>query len=258
VPALPVLAYEYSAPELSLFTRAALHLESTCMSRFGYKFATDIPPSTAPADPMDRRYGVMTLTAAKKYGYHLSADDGWGDNSVNGDTDEQDLTPAARAVLHGADQSNNTNVPVGGCQGEAQRKLGATEAGRDQDGVDLRIANEINGESYVRSLTERSVVAAFKAWSQCMKGKGYSFATPRDAVPASYSPGPKPSTAEIRVAVADMTCKTETNLMKIWYDAELRIQKAGIQKHFQVLTEAKRRHDARVKKAADAIGIPPP
>ncbi|CAN5395202.1 hypothetical protein BH10ACT8_BH10ACT8_23390 [soil metagenome] len=258
-PVLPVLAYELSASQLSLLNRAVMQLTSSCMARFGYQYGRTLPTSTAPPDPMDRRYGVMSLAAAQTYGYHLSAEDGGSNPEASGSSGtDGNLSAAEQAVLSGSNSAGG-NVPAGGCHGEAQQKLSAGAGdSQTQEAKALGIVNQINQDSYTHSQTEPSVVAAFKAWSSCMTGKGYSFTSPNDAINSADLSQPKPSSAEIRLAIADMTCKTATNLIKIWESTETSLQNSGIQKNVQVLADTKSRNDERVKKAAEAVGSSPP
>jgi hypothetical protein len=142
-------------------------------------------------------------------------------------------------------------VPAGGCVGEATRKLeGATRTSADPslpERLDVESLQEAQGRPGVRH--------ALAAWSGCMAAKGYKAATPFDAMrlPPSAA-GPKPDKQEIATAVADVSCKQQTGLIRTWFDAEVAVQYRQIAADKPALDAAKAQTDAMVKAAAAATG----
>ena len=59
-------------------------------------------------------------------------------------------------------------------------------------------------------------VAVEQQWSACMKGQGFDYATPNDAIGSFTSPGgPTVTAVEKATASADIQCKIQTNLVGI-------------------------------------------
>ena len=88
----------------------------------------------------------------------------------------------------------------------------------------MRFAAAIDTESFKQSREDPAVVHAFGAWSACMERRGHHYRDPLASVgdPAFNTPEPTPQ--EKAVALADMDCKTETDLLKTWNAAESETQ----------------------------------
>lgn len=99
-------------------------------------------------------------------------------------------------------------IPEGGCIGQAQREVEGAAAGST-------VTNELGYAAWEASNTDSRVLAGFSEWSRCMATAGFDYKTPMDANNDQRWAGPKASSEEIAVAVADVKCKKVTNLVGI-------------------------------------------
>jgi hypothetical protein len=98
-------------------------------------------------------------------------------------------------------------VPVGGCAGEAIRQL--TEGAPD---ADPGTTERLQFETHTQTKADSRVVRVFAEWSKCMRAKGYSYPDPYAAAGDQRWRTAEAGPAEIAVATADVTCKSETNV----------------------------------------------
>ncbi len=212
---LPVEDYLPSSAEDDRLGVADLALIRSCMARFGIKY--DIKPilgsTYGPVSLTDRRYGITDATLAAHYGYGL----GPRDPALQKRPDKPDIGSAGETALSGEGQSevNGITVPNGGCIGEADRKL----SGSVPASVDMHKGNTLQFQSFAQSRADSRVVAAFKEWSACMARSGYHYADPLAAAGDPDFAGAANS-HDVAVALADISCKSETNLVGIWFTVE--------------------------------------
>ncbi|MGW0969014.1 hypothetical protein [Streptomyces sp. NPDC002516] len=214
--ALPVAEYEYSTAQERLIAQAQDSLTRDCMQRFGLGYhPADVDISENPA-PSDRRYGISDLSEAEKYGYHLAPSP--RTVSVSSADPSYPVLYGAVSTFHGK------GVPKGGCRAEGLRKWEAERPATEAADV----AREIAVNSFRKSLSDSSVLKVTEQWTSCMKSEGFSYSSPL-APPRDFDlESTAASGRERKVAVADVTCKGRTNLLKVWFDAESRIQRADI------------------------------
>ncbi|MFC8359401.1 hypothetical protein ACFUIY_05935 [Streptomyces griseorubiginosus] len=232
---LPIEPYLVTDRQMSAILRARQELVAPCMRRFGFAWpdpdpgtgdSAGLPPGMRNAANMDRRYGITDPTLAARQGYHFAPD------ARQRTTRE---SPAARpdadatAVLTGRagdgtpapSRHHGLPVPEGGCQGQATARLtGGRPLGNDP------LANEINIVSYQKSRADPRVRAVFRAWSACMRKRGYSYAAPTDA--PGKDPrftGPAPTRQERALAEADVACKRQTNVIGVWFTVDTGYQR---------------------------------
>ncbi|HEU5353590.1 MAG TPA: hypothetical protein VFU65_03985 [Actinocrinis sp.] len=118
---------------------------------------------------------------------------------------------------------------------------------------DLVIA--IDSESFSRSQTDPRVVAAFAAWSNCMKQSGYTYKTPNDPLHDPRWAGlPAASQLEIETAQADVRCKRATDVVGIWYAVESAMQQAAISQNTEEFATVKAGEARELKIAAAVLG----
>jgi hypothetical protein len=86
-----------------------------------------------------------------------------------------------------------------------------------------------------------------------MANKGYTVATPFDAMNLqSSSSGQSAGDQGISVAMADVTCKDHTGLIKTWFTAESSVQRQQIEQNQLALQAVRTKLDNSVK-AATAV-----
>ncbi|MDH6627150.1 hypothetical protein M2271_004974 [Streptomyces sp. LBL] len=95
--------------------------------------------------------------------------------------------------------------------------------------VDPTFVAQLAGDSLVQSMKEDKVIKALAAWSSCIDGKGHAgLADPYKAMDQGVTNDEEPSQESIALAVDDIDCKKQTDLVKIWSDVESVIQDGQI------------------------------
>lgn len=235
---LPIEAYLPSDDEHQQITRARNALIDDCMQTAGFADWQPAPelPKMGGKTMTDWRYGIHDGALAKKRGYKP-------------DAAEQ---AAYDAVMHaGAVDGTGGNEPeakeLAGCGSKAGAKISGNGEEFSQTAQDL--GNEAN----IRAKQDPSVIAAFGAWSACMKQSGYSYKEPLDASDDPKFSSQEPTALEIATATADIACRNRTHVAKIWYDAEVKLQNAAVEKNAETLDRARKDLDAVVKNAAAVL-----
>jgi|HigsolmetaAR201D_1030396.scaffolds.fasta_scaffold27975_2 hypothetical protein len=258
---LPLDAYMWTDESYWAMLAATTYIASDCVARFGSSYPAAPPPrdeGSARLDEMNaRRYGLVDLDAAKVHGYRVprpepTVDDQGPFNRAPSFV----ISENQRFLLEGTGFSgyrdgmpmpldvNGQPLPDDGCLGEAQRTL--AEGAQPN----FRLYNEFSAKSYDLSSRDSRVVAAVAAWSECMKGKGYTYAGVFDAVedwPEALSP------EEIAAATADVECKIETNLVGIWYAVESAYQRRFIDENAEAFAAQQRYLDNVTRNAARVL-----
>ncbi|MFE0173801.1 hypothetical protein ACFWZ2_15910 [Streptomyces sp. NPDC059002] len=189
----------------------------------------------------DLRYGTYSVAEAGKYGYRPAYTAASASRSGTVGGQEPEFTAEEEAALDGVSPERTDGapkavkktakgeaIPKDGCYGQALSKV--TE-GRSSTYLNDTTIEDLDGQSYEKSLTDPKVEKAFSSWATCMKGKGYSYASPIDANnDPKWSEG-EPSDAEIKTATADAQCKEEAKVLTVWHSVEVDIQKSLIAAH---------------------------
>lgn len=242
---LPLQAYMTGYPSRLAVEQAKRRIQRECMKGLGFDYDPpqpgSYPPSNFDGANMARRYGISVPEEAEKFGYHLAG------NPADPPLYEPDK--AAGVALTGKDEkgtkATDPRIPDGGCLGESDQKIGR---------IDESLVNQLNGDSFERSQSDPTVVQVISAWSTCMKAKGYSATSPLTATDQLQNRGSgEVIPAEIASATADIACKRETNLPRIWFEDEVRIQNELIAANQLALTEERDKNTAVVKRAS-ALG----
>ncbi|MFF7457630.1 hypothetical protein [Kitasatospora sp. NPDC008115] len=263
--ALPIEAYLLTPEQQRQLIAARDALTSRCMTRLGFTYT----PEPAPAEPGTRqrnltqwRYFVTDTAETSQYGYtvkdfrpgekpsraakppaYLLALTGSADGSV---------AVAPGQTPKGGQDINGQQIPPGGCLTEALGKLGAGAA--NGNGGDAQLASDIKNSGWNQSLADARLVAAFAAWSGCMKAKGYDYPTPIAAAddPQWQSIGASSEKAR-QTATTDATCKAEHNVVGIWYTVESAYETTLIEQNAEAMRAVKQDIDNRMKLAAQAL-----
>ena len=77
--------------------------------------------------------------------------------------------------------------------------------------------------------------AVDRAWSRCMARRFYHYSTPQQAEHRQWRT--PPNKAEIATAIADVTCKTQTNLLNTWLAVQAAYQQALIGQNLATLAQ---------------------
>ncbi|NUR28996.1 MAG: hypothetical protein HOV83_24675 [Catenulispora sp.] len=253
VPTLPIQAYKPTNSDQHEINLARLTAMRSCMTRLGFdypplsSFPKDTSGTALPADAY--RYGPLSMTeAADGYKFAVIQDA----RNTAGQPTKPATSPAESAALAG-DAKNP------GC---AQQAIAAISVNGGTLSTSDLVSN-IDQESFQKSQSSPQLIAAFKAWSTCMSGKGFSYATPLDPLSSSSSfagsstPAngvPTPSTDEVATAKADVDCKSSTGVVGVWVAIETQMQKQAIEKNSEALKQVKDAEAATVRNAAKILG----
>ncbi|WP_445282156.1 hypothetical protein [Streptomyces sp. DSM 118148] len=259
---LPLEAYMQTYADTVTLDTATRHLQEKCMAGYGFDVKLTVAGATPPPNDndanMERRYGLTDRATAAEYGYGLPealTDQPRQKVPDLSEAQVEVLTGHGKPTKAGANGSfvakaapktyNGKKIHAKGCAGYAAEKIAEPAA-------DLQLVSELNGRSFVQSMDVPAVKKAMGAWSQCMKGKGYEAATPTES--AELVPHTDPaSQKEIDVALAEIDCKRQTGLVKVWFKAETKIQKQQIADHRGRLTAAKAENTKALTAAGAAL-----
>lgn len=260
----PLAPYTPDSRQLGLLDEAQDVLIDQCMQRYGFRYQQRRKADAKVKQDENRRYGISDPAEAAASGYV---------NPQFGQTTkppQPSLGPNEKLVLHGlevdpslkvpmsqeeAEKSDvattvvsGQKVPAGGCLRESALKLFAPT----QDTVDGMIAQSHGLEAYGRAQKDSRVVAATKAWSECLGRHGYDFTDPT-GMPPGITEATLSSPQAVTMATQDVACKKETNLIGIWYTVEVAYQQRAIERNAETLDLAKKQLDARMKLAATLL-----
>jgi hypothetical protein len=100
--------------------------------------------------------------------------------------------------------------------------------------------------------TDPRVLAVERAWSRCMARHGYSYGTPLQAQQHNWPRAP--TTGEVATAVADVTCKTQTNLPNTWLTVEAAYQSALVAQNLTALSQLQANFQGLLQRAEGLLG----
>ncbi|MFF5045018.1 hypothetical protein [Streptomyces nigra] len=264
---LPLEAYMASYEDQVTVEQAANELQQSCMKDYGIdltlpRAGANPPPSDNDAN-IERRYGITDRAEAEKYGYELPPAlqehtrqtmrdlSGVEVEVLTGHT-KPELSQAHEGVKTGSAftgpgqtkparaEYNGKKLRTGGCIGWSKAQLGVQEA-------DPTFVAQLAGDSLVQSMQDDKVIKAIAAWSSCMDGKGHTgLADPYKAMDQGVTHDGKPSQESIALALDDIDCKKQTELVKIWSDVETAIQDKQIADNKSQLTGIKEQHGKEI------------
>jgi hypothetical protein len=199
---LPLDVYLLTGKQQETLDAAVTAIGRDCLKRFGLSWPANRPAVVDGSPRNARRYSIIEPEKAETTGYHPP-------ETAPPQVDQKEPTADAMNVWAGRGEQTfrGQPVPVGGCAGEAVRQLtrGAADA-------DPGIPERLQLSTYTQTKADSRVVRAFAEWSKCMRAKGYGYPDPYAAAGDQRWQTAKAGPAEIAVATADVTCKSETNL----------------------------------------------
>lgn len=268
---LPLEGYMASYEDQVTVEQAANDLQQSCMKDYGIdltlpRAGANPPPSDNDAN-IERRYGITDRAGAEKYGYELPP-------ALREHTEQplRDLSDVEVEVLTGhtkpelprppkgvkagelllspgqetksaRSEHNGKKLKTGGCVGWSKEQLGVDEAAPV-------VVAQFAGDSLIQSMQDDKVIKAVAAWSSCMDGKGHSgLADPYKAMDHGVTQDGQPSGESIALAVDDIDCKKQTDLVRIWSDVESAIQDEQIADNKSRLTGIKEQHGKEITAA---------
>ncbi|MEU1406451.1 hypothetical protein ABZ471_29515 [Streptomyces sp. NPDC005728] len=204
----------------------------------------------------DSPYGVDDPDRAAEHGYH---------NRTQEESSQPQEWPADQYVaLTGRFDSGDSHhahghpVPDGGCLGQATRKIyGPPPKVTTVNGLKLSgyysLGLQLWYESNKQARKDPAWKKADRAWSACMKEKGFRYSDPDKAsLDTAWYRTEEPSDREKKTAAADARCKLDTDYIGTLHAIETRAQKAVISKRKKDL-DALRAADERAGENARTI-----
>ncbi|MGW8491312.1 hypothetical protein [Streptomyces sp. NPDC055886] len=241
---LPVEPYLLSPDQRLRLLKAHDVLTARCMERFGF----DHPAPVRKKDPgiPDRlalwRYGANDPSDVEINGYTRgnrreprAADappppEAGSLTALTGSAGTEKFGPGGQTV-------NGLKVPEHGCFGEANKAVtGSVEKLAD----DSEIAVDANIDSVFKAAEDSRVTAVFQQWSACMKEEGFTYATPLEPLnDPQWDGNVTASQKEIAVAVADVRCKKQYNVVGVWNAVDVAYQKRYIEAKPEAFAEVR-------------------
>ncbi|MEU6406007.1 hypothetical protein [Streptomyces sp. NPDC046985] len=267
---LPLETYMSSYADQVVVEQAADDLQQSCMKDYGIDLTLPLaganpPPSDNDAN-IERRYGITDRAEAEKYGYELPPAlqehtrqtlpdlSGVEVEVLTGHT-KPELPEVRKGVKTGQApvpsrgtkparaEYDGKKLKTGGCIGWSKEQLGTKEA-------EPTLVAQLAGDSLVQSRKDDKVVKAMAAWSSCMDGKGHKgLADPYKAMDQGVTDGGQPSQDSIALAVDDIDCKKQTDLVKTWFGVESAIQDRQIADNKSRLTGIEEQHGEQLTAA---------
>ncbi|MEU6672214.1 hypothetical protein [Streptomyces sp. NPDC046727] len=254
---LPLNAYLPTPEQQARLGYLTYRVQQVCMQRYGFRYlrnlsAEQVRTTLATQSEYDsRRYGISDGRVAAVHGYRLSS-------ASAGSAAPQpigSLTENQRTVLSGQTADGHRvrtyrhkPVPPGGCAGEAQRVLHPGGEAEAEKGYDL--VTKLRRIGFLDSRGDRRIMRVNAAWSACMRRKGLSYRGPdaasTDARWTGRAAGGTPSRTEIKVALADVSCKYATNLLGVNFAVEAESENDLIGKNRHALEAVRVLRDTEV------------
>ena len=146
-------------------------------------------------------------------------------------------------------QETEWGILQGGCFGQARRAV--ADGG---PAFDTSLAEKLGGQAWFQSDEDSRVEAAYESWSHCMSGEVFTYRTSREANNDAHWSGPQPTDAEIVVALADVRCKKETNLVGIRMAVETAYQRLLIREHSEDMQRLMEGRERQLRNSTELLG----
>jgi hypothetical protein len=257
---LPLDSYEeVSVQEQATLAAAADLLTQRCMTAAGFSDPVAAGPGGGALTVQfieDGGYGIASLTQAETYGYKQPGQGGGAGGPagivIPGFVGVQNKHgPAWTSALLGFVPGARAGAPQHeGCLQAADTELYGRLSGNPNPDPVPGIA--IQSAQWTQS--DPRILAAQRAWSACMARSGLSYKSPAQVAGRNWPSTPTP--AEIATAVADVRCKTQTNLVNTWLTVEAAYQQALISQNLTSLARLQASFGALLRRAEELLQLP--
>jgi hypothetical protein len=246
----PLDSYLVTPEQQHAVTDAINILGRDCLRRFGLEWPAARVSGTATVNLNARRYAVIDPAKAAVEGYH-AVDIIKQERAIQEQTSTA-VKPSNDAMNvwagRGERSFNGEPVPSGGCAQEATRKL--------TDGLpaaDPKLPEQLQLDAHARTVKDSRVLAVFRAWSDCMRKRGFDYPDPFVANDDQRWQTQAISREEIDTAVADVDCKLESNVAGTLLAVESAYQRRLIDEHTTELDAVRNFLTAEVANAARVV-----
>jgi hypothetical protein len=255
---LPLSTYaDVAIAQQSALADANTLLTQKCMAAKGFSYSATTTPSAEEAIVQDTEYGygVSSLAAAGAYGYGQpgsGAGPGPGPAFLGGFASFGDLAQQPRAwtvALLGF----APGARIGKNQTEGCLQLAGTLLYGNRGGPSDPVPSiAVQASQWTQS--DPRVLAVDAAWSRCMAARGYKYSNPQQAAGAHWPSTPTPR--ETAIAVADVTCKQQVNLVNTWLTVEAAYQAVLVAKDLATLSQLQASFRNILQRAENLLTIP--
>ena len=260
--AMPLEAYQaISTQQQATLADASNLLIQHCMAARGFEDTSSASPPFSSVATLEQveagGAGLTSLTQARTFGFARPKGAGSAAPSgpqiigfVNASAFGQSLK-AGRAyaeALFGFGPGFGGG-PGGhlGCLQQASKQVYGAQVGEPVPDPVPQIAEQ--AASFTQ--TDPRIRAVFRAWSACMARRYYHYASPSQVERHRWrSP---PNRAEIATAVADVTCKAQSNLLNTWLAVEAAYQQALIGQNLATLSQLQANFAPLLRRADAAL-----
>lgn len=282
----PLQAYRLTPSETVAVTYARDLLIQQCMAGFGF----DYPLRSSYAEALSgsladervalgRIFGITDAAIAAQYDYLLPTPDDASGSPYGSQPSEsaafilvlKGRRPAADGSLprpgssagqtRSPGQIDGQQIPAGGCAGEADRTLGTG----DPDVSVFGLAHTLWIQDWAKLTASDAYRAVVADWAACLAGEGYHVTDPlndhadiqavlgrRRASGDESGEGPA-SAAEIELALADISCKEQVDLVDRLNRAQAAVNAKTIEQNQLALDEDRKRLDQQVRLATSIV-----
>lgn len=261
-----------AAADGKALSRAQWILAKKCMVRLGFSGFAALDTTSVESTYPERQgtldltsttvgddspYGVDDPDLASEHGYHI--------RKAEASTQAQEWPDDQFVALTGEFESGDSRlahgnrIPGGGCLGQAMRKIyGAPPEATKVGGVKVSgydsLAMELWYQSHKEARQDPAWKKAERAWSDCMKKKGFRYADPDKAsADMAWYESKQPSDKEKKTATADARCKLDTGYIPAAHSLEERNQKAAITRNKRKLDDLRAAQQRAVRNARTII-----
>jgi hypothetical protein len=253
---LPLNSYaDVSGLQQTVLEEAQSLLTQKCMADRGFVYNNPATPVEEQAllQTIEYGYGITSLSDATSFGYSQPV--GAGSTQVGGvfiggfsPFGELKNKSALTVALLGFAPGVRIGPHEPGCLNLADNEL-YRPGGSQPDPVPA-----IAQESNVWTQTDRRVRAVNAAWSRCMAKRGYHYTSPLQ--PDEHNWPKTPTKAETATAVADVTCKQQTNLANTWLTVEAAYQTALIGQNIGTLASLQASFQSALSRVETLLASP--
>jgi hypothetical protein len=221
---LPLTPYVASGEQMSEQATVVNGLVSRCMQKSGFDYTppagvTSQPYGADPGKGAAYNFGITSMTLARQYGYE----------ALNAFFPAQAPAPPVQQL------SAAEHAALASCNQSLRRTPHMPH-------IPL-LSQTLQVQAWETTVTGKTAQTLFKRWSACMAASGYDYANPVQAAlgepgdsngPSQWS-ATSPSQTEIQTAVADVTCKGKTGLVRQWIRLLAEAQEALVQHYLPQL-----------------------
>jgi hypothetical protein len=259
---MPLDSYEQVAGnEQETLVEASSLLTQRCMASRGFSYTEAAQPSvelSALQATESSPVGLTSFSQAQTYGY-ARPKGGAGSGgpvffgAVSGQVFGQAIRDKGPAWVEALLGFSPGPVQPGARRHEGCAQLVTSELyGPDRGSSNPDPVPAIAIQSLQWTQNDPGILAIDKAWSACMTHRGFSYRTPQQAAQRNWPSAPSP--VEIATAVADVTCKTQTNLTNTWLTVEAAYQLALISQNLTALSQLQASFTTLLRRAEALVG----